>query len=95
MALIARHFARQRNLPFVATLQRRTNTKQRAASARQRTTNAKEAFAVHKKPDPEKIYLLIDDVVTTGATIKYATKTLLDAGAMTVWVASISRQPLD
>ncbi len=95
MLLIARRLGRLRRVPVDTTLQRATSTKQRAASARQRTAQAKVAFMCPRPLDPEAIYLLIDDVITTGATVKYATQTLVDAGATTVWVASISRQPLD
>jgi predicted amidophosphoribosyltransferase len=40
-------------------------------------------------------YPLIDDVVTTGATVKYATQKLLDARASAAWIATITRRPLD
>jgi ComF family protein len=93
--LIARHFATKRHLAVAQPLIRATNSRQRGANARQRATQAKAAFVCHEQLDPEKTYLLIDDVVTTGATIRYAAKTLIDAGAGAVWVASISRQPLD
>jgi predicted amidophosphoribosyltransferase len=39
--------------------------------------------------------LLIDDVVTTGASIEFAAKTLKQNGAKEVWVAAIARQTLD
>jgi ComF family protein len=95
MLLIARRFGRLRNLPVHTGLQRVTSTKQRAASRSKRTEQAKKAFAHPKPLDSAATYLLIDDVITTGATVKYATQVLIDAGATTVWVASISRQPLD
>jgi ComF family protein len=95
MLLIARQLGRMRRLTVDTSLHRVTSTKQRAAGARQRTAQAKVAFACHRSLDPSLTYLLIDDVITTGATVKYAAQTLLDAGATTVWVASISRQPID
>jgi predicted amidophosphoribosyltransferase len=39
--------------------------------------------------------LLVDDVVTTNATVRYAAQALKDAGAQIVWVAVTARQPLD
>lgn len=95
MLLIAQRFGRLRRLPLDTSLRRITNTKQRSASAKQRAINAKAAFAYQGMADPEAIYLLVDDVITTGATVRYAAKTLLDAGATEVWVASISHQPQD
>jgi predicted amidophosphoribosyltransferase len=49
---------------------------------------------VTRNINEDACYLLVDDVVTTGATIKYAAKALKDAGAGDVWVAAIARQPL-
>jgi len=40
-------------------------------------------------------YLLVDDVMTTGSTLKYAARALKQAGASQVWVAVIARQTLD
>lgn len=95
MLLVARRLGKLRQLPVDTSLIRVTDTKQRSASARQRDVNAKSAFACPSILDANAHYLLIDDVITTGATVKYATLALQDAGAKTVWVASISRQPLD
>ncbi len=95
MALIARRFAKKRKLAVKPVLERVTKTKQRDANRRTRTEQAKKAFSCNRSLSPDVIYLLIDDVVTTGATLKYAAKTLKDCGAQTVWVASISRQTLD
>lgn len=95
MLLIARQLGKRRHLRVDTTLQRATSTKQRAATRSQRITQAKAAFMCPKPLDSTATYLLIDDVITTGATVKYATQCLLGAGASTVWVASISRQPLD
>ncbi len=93
--LIARAFARRRNLTVNTALQRATSTMQRGATARTRTAQAKRAFKVSTPLDSESIYVLLDDVITTGATVKYAAKALKDAGAQYVWVAAICRQPLD
>lgn len=95
MLLIAKYVARVRDLKCQQLLIRNTNTKQRQATARQRTAQAKQAFGVNGAINSSIPYLLIDDVITTGATIEYAAKTLRNAGAKHVWVAVIARQILD
>ncbi|HEU4830966.1 MAG TPA: hypothetical protein VFS65_02210 [Candidatus Saccharimonadales bacterium] len=95
MLLIATYVAKKRRLGLDRSLKRRTDTKQRQSNAKQRVDYAKRAFEVRGRLDESVPYLLIDDVVTTGATIKYAAKALRDAGAKHVWVAAIARQTLD
>lgn len=94
-AVIAKRFALRRKLRMMPYLQRRTNTKQRDANFQTRQRQAKEAFMVRGTLDPSVPYLIIDDVVTTGATIRYAAAALRQAGAQTIFVAVIARQPLD
>ena len=94
MLLIAKYVARRRGLKLERLLYRVTDTKQRQAGAKQRTTQAKQAFAVRGEINPDTPYLIVDDVITTGATIKFAAKALRDAGAKHVWVAVIARQSL-
>jgi len=94
MLLIAKEFARLRGLHCQPLLTRRTNTHQRGESALQREQNAKEAFMARGSV-ADIPYLILDDVMTTGATLKYAAHTLKQAGAQTVYVAALARQPLD
>ena len=95
MLLIANYVAKTRGLQCKQLIHRLTNTKQRQATARQRLSQARRAFAVDGQVDSTRPYLLLDDVITTGATVKYASQALRDAGAKHVWVAIIARQTLD
>lgn len=92
--LVAKQFAKTRQLRHASLLSRQTNTVQRGVSKVQRATQAKEAF-VAAKTMPHVPILLIDDVMTTGATLQYAAQALVNAGAAEVWVAVIARQQLD
>ena len=70
MSLIARRFAKRRGLPVASVLRRITSTKQRDASRTKRIAQAKAAFECPRQLDSEKIYLLLDDVMTTGSTMR-------------------------
>lgn len=93
--LVARYVAAKRHLTLGSTLVRRTATVQRGASRSARIAQAKEAFMVQGVIDPIAPYLLLDDVVTTGSTLRYAAQTLKDAGVTTVWAVAAARQTMD
>ena len=92
--LLAREFAKQRGLTVSTDLKRRNSISQRGLTKRERLSAAKQAFYCDKTLQPRP-YLLLDDVVTTNATLRYCAKALQAAGADNVWVAVIARQPLD
>ena len=93
--LITKRFAKLRQLKHKPILSRQTNTVQRAAiSAGMRRKQAREAFKCSHKPK-DMPYLIVDDVVTTGATLEAAAQCLKEAGAHQIWLAAIARQPLD
>ena len=94
MLLIAKYVARSKGLECRQLIKRQTDSKQRQMNARQRQAQAKAAFCVEASINPETTYLIIDDVITTGATIKYAARSLKKAGAKNIWVAVIARQTL-
>ncbi len=70
----------------------RATQSQAGLTPRQRRLNVRRAFTV-SEPDAVmgKHVLVIDDIFTTGATARSAAKTLLDAGAASVWVATLAR----
>ncbi len=93
-ALLGRALARRMQRPLEAdTLIRiRATPSQTANDRRERYRNVRDAFAVKR---PEKIahrrVLLIDDVMTTGATVDECARTLLSAGARRVDVLALAR----
>lgn len=48
---------------------------------RERKENMRGAFQAVRKADPAYLYILLDDVLTTGATLEAAAKALAQAGA--------------
>ena len=91
---IAKLFARRRGLKMETALGRRGVSKQRGAGRSTRDAQAKDAF-ITSGTLGHAPYLLLDDVVTTGATVKYASKALINAGASEVWVGVVCRQSID
>ncbi len=70
----------------------RATESQAGLTQRMRRMNVRGAFKVS---DPAAVQsrhvLVIDDILTTGATARAVSKALLDAGAASVWVATLAR----
>lgn len=94
MALIGREFARQRNLTFQPLLRRTTGGTQHFKTKKERLIAAQKAFQLATTDLPEKV-LLIDDILTTGATFRTNLNLLREAGVASLYGAIIARQPLD
>lgn len=79
------HVCRQVALPMETTILRRVrDTKaQTTLGRRERQENLQGAFAADAC-DPDRLYVLVDDVLTTGATLTDAVRALTEAGAMRV-----------
>lgn len=86
--LIAKAVADQKGWLYVPLLVRLGSKRQVGASKTERESQLRDAFAPRNKKLIKNAHvLLIDDVVTTGATIEFAGRALKDAGAKTVDVA--------
>ena len=95
VALLACHFAERRGLSIQSTLVRTTDTTQHIVGRKERVAQAGAAFGLKSTQDLKgKTVLLLDDIVTTGATLLAAATLLKEAGA-TVWAATLAYQPLD
>jgi len=76
-----------------STLMRlRATESQAGLNLRERRLNVRGAFTVADKAAVAgKHILLTDDILTTGATARSAARTLVRAGAASVWVATLAR----
>lgn len=93
MLLIASKFARMRNLEIATPLLRRNNTTQHfAKSAKERQGQAEGFFEVKHPIDTQKPYLILDDIFTTGSTVKAAASKLKESGVSEVWLGVIAKQ---
>lgn len=93
VALIAGSAGRELNTPAIPVLKKLRHTKpqSRLPDAAQRRANILGAYAV---TDPSVIagkrVLLLDDIITTGATASECARVLLTAGAKEVYCAAIA-----
>jgi ComF family protein len=90
-ALLGRAIAKRRRLPYAEPLRRIQETAPQHALTRQaRLQNLAGAFACGPGVAGRPV-LLVDDVMTSGATVQWATLALLAAGASEVRIAVVAR----
>ena len=82
-ALLAEAVGCALSLPHLSLLRRIDGTEQATRSRRQRVQGARASFAHSGAPTPQRI-LLVDDVITSGATARACAEELLCAGARRV-----------
>ncbi len=82
----------QLKLAATTLMRLRATESQAGLTSRQRRLNVRGAFSVS---DPSAVsmkhVLVIDDILTTGATARAAARALVRAGAASVWVATLAR----
>jgi len=93
---LARPLARAWGISIINNVVSRTRATraQSGLSAKARQTNVKGAFVVNPTSLPRSLprhVLILDDVVTTGATVNELAGTLQKAGVQTIEVAAIAR----
>lgn len=93
--LLVRELGRLTNLPVVddcLTRRRPTPPQARTSTVDERRNNVASAFACCEKRLREKQVLLIDDVVTSGATLNACAAALKAAGATSVWALTLAME---
>ena len=88
---LSRPIARATGLPEILCVKRRRATQpQTGLDPAERRRNLKDAFKV-TEPIRNRHPVIIDDIVTTGATCNQLARVLLDAGAERVGVLAVAR----
>jgi ComF family protein len=92
--LLAKRFAENLNLPYLNTLERIRYQKPQVeiTSRKKRFENIADSFRLAANTSVRnRNIILVDDVVTSGATLEAAAKTLRQAGAKHVWGMVIAK----
>lgn len=91
-ALIARELSRAARLPYADLLVRtRPTTKQHRLDRAARLHNLRDAFMVRPGPLPWTV-IVVDDIVTTNATLEACASVLTDAGCTMVYGLAVARE---
>lgn len=93
---IGKQLAERMKVPLINVLVRRKNTKQQAMikDKRERRENIEGAFVVDEKWSTTingKAVLLVDDVFTSGESMRECAKVLMNNGVKTVWGFALAR----
>ncbi|MDX1535583.1 MAG: phosphoribosyltransferase family protein [Candidatus Spechtbacterales bacterium] len=71
---------------------KKTKAQVETRSKKEREENLKNAFSTNKNTDLKKnVVLLVDDVITTGSTMRECSKALKKAGVKEIWGIAIAR----
>jgi ComF family protein len=97
LGVLAKLLSQRRELPVAPLLERASTTTQHHLNKVDRQFEAGNAFTLssHATIDTTSPVLLLDDIITTGATITSAAQILAQAGVQTIFVAALAYQPLD
>lgn len=93
--LIARIVSKEKGIPMLIDilLKKKETPPQIGLSAKERLSNLKGAFEVKGNIEGMRL-LLVDDVMTTGATVTECSKELMKAGAKEVIVLTLARSSM-
>lgn len=98
--ILAKELAKRLNLTVLkgAVIKKRETKSQKTLSFKERAKNLNGSFTAYKDKVAGKSIILVDDVLTTGATAETITRELLKKGAKCVYLATVAsveyRRPL-
>jgi predicted amidophosphoribosyltransferase len=90
--LIARAFAKRRGLTYTFLLVRHGQSRQVGSDRKHRFDQASKNYSVLKVIPKNTEVLLIDDILTTGATLESGAKLLKQSGAKTINAAIFAQK---
>lgn len=90
--LILRHFSKITGAKIGREVARFGNLTQTGADKKTRKSQAGKSYFLKTAPQKDKIYVVFDDIRTTGATQDAIARILLDGDVREVWAVSILHQ---
>jgi len=86
---LARHIAKIKGWEYQNLISRTSNSRQVGKDSKTRQKQARNSYEINPKIaiDPNKTYLIIDDITTTGATLKACKTILKNSGAKNIHTA--------
>ncbi len=94
MGIVTKRLARQKGLRRKAPLRKYGSSTLHFMDEKSRWKVAKESFVVARTDCPKSV-LIVDDIVTTGATLTAVSKLLRAHGTTRVYAAILARQPFE
>jgi len=92
---MARRISKYTGMTFEEAFSRRGAAAQKALGREERKQNAEDSFSLKRGASVRgKKYVIVDDVVTSGATMKACQTILLSNGASAAFVLSVSKTPM-
>lgn len=88
---LAKKISKYTGIPWASCFKRIGHTMQKTLNSMERRINAEKAYTLRECNPKGKKFLLIDDVITTGATVNACARLLREAGAEKVFPISIAR----
>ena len=84
-ARVAKHLAKLLGLPYVSLFVRRDGVEQKRLNEQERQSHAKMTYRLRRGASVAvKRVILVDDIVTTGASMAACTEVLIEGGALSV-----------
>ncbi len=91
---LAKRISRYTGMKFETTLSRKGGSAQKTLGREERKENAGHSFVPDGKADAAgKKYVVVDDIITTGATIKTCQRILRSRGAAAAFALSAAKTP--
>ncbi len=88
---VAKMISEYTGIPFEDTMISHTKKAQKSLNSMERKQNADTAYSIKEGFSPSGKYILVDDVITTGATVNAAARLLKFSGAEAVYPVCIAR----